>query len=101
MLNASSVTYLHLCSVRILMIRYVWDMRFIGGCLITHFLFIERRNIEVGQFVQGTVKSVDRARKVVHLSSDPDMVSRSVVCYAKILFQIANLIFFLWIVALY
>ncbi|KAI3446386.1 hypothetical protein Pfo_003051 [Paulownia fortunei] len=40
----------------------------------------ERKNIEVsmGQLLQGIVKSIDRARKVVHLSSDPDMVSKCV-----------------------
>ncbi|KAK4432202.1 rRNA biogenesis protein RRP5 [Sesamum alatum] len=40
----------------------------------------ERRNINVslGQLLQGIVKSIDRARKVVYLSSDPDMVSRCV-----------------------
>ncbi|KAL7134052.1 hypothetical protein ABFS83_11G001300 [Erythranthe nasuta] len=43
----------------------------------------EMRKIEVGQFLQGTVKSVERARKVVHLSSDPDMVSKSVTKEVK------------------
>ncbi|KAL8459787.1 hypothetical protein ACS0TY_031636 [Phlomoides rotata] len=40
----------------------------------------ERRNTEVamGQLLQGIVKSVDRSRKVVHLSSDPGMVSKCV-----------------------
>ncbi|KAL0346327.1 UNVERIFIED_CONTAM: rRNA biogenesis protein RRP5, partial [Sesamum radiatum] len=40
----------------------------------------ERRIIDVslGQLLQGVVKSIDRARKLVYLSSDPDMVSRCV-----------------------
>ncbi|KAL0428653.1 UNVERIFIED_CONTAM: rRNA biogenesis protein RRP5 [Sesamum latifolium] len=40
----------------------------------------ERRIIDVslGQLLQGVVKNIDRARKVVYLSSDPDMVSRCV-----------------------
>ncbi|KAL3841171.1 hypothetical protein ACJIZ3_025762 [Penstemon smallii] len=44
------------------------------------FMGSEGRNIEVsvGQLLQGVVKSVDRARKVVHLSSDAGMVSKSV-----------------------
>ncbi|CAA3014339.1 rRNA biogenesis RRP5 [Olea europaea subsp. europaea] len=32
----------------------------------------------VGQLLQGVVKSVDKTRKVVHLSSDPDLISKSV-----------------------
>ncbi|KAL6540426.1 hypothetical protein OROMI_024309 [Orobanche minor] len=40
----------------------------------------ESRNIKVSmsQLLQGIVKRVDRARKVVHLSSDPDMISKCV-----------------------
>ncbi|KAL0316910.1 UNVERIFIED_CONTAM: rRNA biogenesis protein RRP5, partial [Sesamum radiatum] len=40
----------------------------------------ERRtnDVSLGQVLQGVVKSIDRARKVVYLSSDHDMVSRCV-----------------------
>ncbi|KAH6781199.1 RIBOSOMAL RNA PROCESSING 5 [Perilla frutescens var. hirtella] len=40
----------------------------------------ERRNFDVGigHLLQGIVKSVDRSRKVVHMSSDLDMVSKCV-----------------------
>ncbi|XP_016442839.2 rRNA biogenesis protein RRP5 [Nicotiana tabacum] len=42
----------------------------------------ESANVEVksrsGQLVQGVVKSIDRTRKVVYLSSDPDVVSKCV-----------------------
>ncbi|KAH7661832.1 Nucleic acid-binding proteins protein [Dioscorea alata] len=33
----------------------------------------------VGQLIQGVVKSIDKARAVVHLDSDPDLVSKSVI----------------------
>ncbi|XP_057768681.1 rRNA biogenesis protein RRP5 isoform X2 [Salvia miltiorrhiza] len=35
-------------------------------------------NVGIGQLLQGIVKSVDRSRKVVHMSSDLDMVSKYV-----------------------
>ncbi|KAL1554555.1 rRNA biogenesis protein RRP5 [Salvia divinorum] len=35
-------------------------------------------NVGIGQFLQGIVKSVDRSRKVVHMSSDMDVVSKYV-----------------------
>ncbi|XVE75785.1 hypothetical protein DITRI_Ditri12bG0120500 [Diplodiscus trichospermus] len=40
----------------------------------------EGRDIEVrmGQFLQGVIRRVDKTHKVVHLSSDPDTVSKSV-----------------------
>ncbi|XP_022743667.1 rRNA biogenesis protein RRP5 isoform X2 [Durio zibethinus] len=40
----------------------------------------ENRDIEVrtGQFVQGVIRRIDKTRKVVYLSSDPDTVSKSV-----------------------
>ncbi|KAL3625500.1 hypothetical protein CASFOL_030954 [Castilleja foliolosa] len=34
--------------------------------------------VSMGQLLQGIVKRVDRTRKVVHLSSDPDMISKCV-----------------------
>lgn len=37
-------------------------------------------NVGIGQLLQGIVKSVDRSRKVVHMSSDMDVVSKYVVC---------------------
>ncbi|XP_060194089.1 rRNA biogenesis protein RRP5 isoform X2 [Lycium barbarum] len=46
------------------------------------FMPKESENVEVkirsGQLVQGVVKSIDRTRKVVYLSSDPDAVSKCV-----------------------
>ncbi|KAM0952074.1 putative suppressor of forked, tetratricopeptide-like helical domain superfamily [Dioscorea sansibarensis] len=33
----------------------------------------------VGQLIQGVVKSIDKARAVVHLDSDPELVSKSVI----------------------
>ncbi|KAJ8544824.1 hypothetical protein K7X08_017407 [Anisodus acutangulus] len=46
------------------------------------FMPNESENVEVkirsGQLVQGVVKSIDRTRKVVYLSSDPDVVSKCV-----------------------
>ncbi|KAJ0982713.1 hypothetical protein J5N97_010968 [Dioscorea zingiberensis] len=33
----------------------------------------------VGQLIQGVVKSIDKARAVLHLNSDPDLVSKSVI----------------------
>lgn len=36
--------------------------------------------VVVGKLVQGVVKSIDRTRKVVNLSSDADEVAKSVVC---------------------
>ena len=36
--------------------------------------------ISLGHLLQGVVKSIDRTRKVVYLSSDPDTVSKYVVC---------------------
>lgn len=48
-----------------------------------YILFAE--NVEVknrsGQLVQGVVKRIDRTHKVVYLSSDPDVVSKCVVCF--------------------
>lgn len=40
-----------------------------------------------GQLVQGVVKSIDKVRKVVYLSSDRDIVSKCVVraCHAGVL----------------
>lgn len=54
----------------------------IHGMFILHLIFSEGSNIKtrVGQLLQGVVKSVDKTRKVVHLSSDPDLISKSVVC---------------------
>ncbi|PIN20215.1 rRNA processing protein Rrp5 [Handroanthus impetiginosus] len=45
----------------------------------------DSRNLEIsiGQLLQGVVKSVDRARKVVHLSSDADVVSKCVIKVLK------------------
>lgn len=40
--------------------------------------------VTAGQLVQGVVKSIDKVRKVVYLSSDKDMVSKSVVRYAHV-----------------
>lgn len=37
--------------------------------------------VKLGQHVQGLVKSIDKVRKVVYLSSDPDTMSKSVVCF--------------------
>lgn len=34
--------------------------------------------VNIGQLLQGVVKSVDKTRKVVYLSSDADMVSKCV-----------------------
>ncbi|MCD7455830.1 rRNA biogenesis protein rrp5 [Datura stramonium] len=46
------------------------------------FMPKESENVEVkirsGQLIQGVVKSIDRTRKVVYLSSDPDVVSKCV-----------------------
>lgn len=36
------------------------------------------REARVGQILQGVVRSIDRARKVVHMDSDPDVVSKCV-----------------------
>ncbi|XP_051148647.1 rRNA biogenesis protein RRP5 [Andrographis paniculata] len=49
------------------------------GFMPTHNL-PESSKVElfVGQLTQGVVKSVDRDRRVVHISSDPDVVSRCV-----------------------
>lgn len=34
-----------------------------------------------GLLLQGVVRSIDRTRKVVYLSSDPDTVSKCIVCF--------------------
>ena len=39
----------------------------------------DSREMITGQLVQGVVSSIDKARKVVHLSSDPDMLAKCVV----------------------
>ncbi|KAJ8448112.1 hypothetical protein Cgig2_031836 [Carnegiea gigantea] len=38
----------------------------------------DNREVLTGQLVQGVVSSIDKARKVVHLSSDPDMLAKCV-----------------------
>ena len=35
--------------------------------------------VKIGQLIQGLVRSIDKVRKVVYLSSDPDTMSKSVV----------------------
>lgn len=50
-----------------------------------HFVFFsESKDVEVrtGQFLQGVIKSIDKTRKVVNLSSDPDTVSKCVVWFS-------------------
>lgn len=36
--------------------------------------------MKTGQLIQGVVTKIDRDRKVVHLSSDPDSVAKCLVC---------------------
>ena len=36
--------------------------------------------IKAGQLLQGAARSVDKGRKVIYMSYDPDMVSKYVVC---------------------
>ena len=45
-------------------------------------LFVASTDIKIntGKLLQGIVKSIDRTRKVVYMSSDPDTVSKHVVC---------------------
>jgi len=37
--------------------------------------------VKIGKLLQGLVRSIDKVRKVVYLSSDPDTISKSVVCF--------------------
>lgn len=37
--------------------------------------------VKIGNLLQGLVRSIDKVRKVVYLSSDPDTMSKSVVCF--------------------
>lgn len=57
-------------------------LRFDLECEIGFMFMTERKDIEVkvGQLVQGVVKSIDKTRKLLYMSSDPDTVSKCVVC---------------------
>lgn len=37
--------------------------------------------VKIGKLLQGLVRTIDKVRKVVYLSSDPDTMSKSVVCF--------------------
>lgn len=62
--------------------------------LIFLFLLAGGKDIKVntGQLIQGVVKSIDTTRKVVYLSSDPDLVSKCVVCYLLYLVYLSALL---------
>ncbi|MED6145261.1 hypothetical protein PIB30_023503 [Stylosanthes scabra] len=48
------------------------------GFLPKNSLTGQGNEVKIGQLIQGLVKSIDRVRKVVYLSSDPDAMSKSV-----------------------
>lgn len=50
-------------------------------CFIAHTVNVAE---SIGQLLQGIVKSVDRSRKIVHMSSDLDLISKSVVLFLSI-----------------
>lgn len=37
--------------------------------------------VKIGKLLQGLVRTIDKVRKVVYLSSDPDTITKSVVCF--------------------
>lgn len=49
--------------------------------LCSTILISENVEISTGQVLQGVIRSIDKAHKVVYLSSDPDTISKSVVCH--------------------
>lgn len=56
------------------------DLVFCAFSWLWHFNIAESREDKVvGQLLQGVVRSIDRSRKVIYLSSDPDAVSKCVV----------------------
>lgn len=66
-------------------------------CFIAHTVNVAE---SIGQLLQGIVKSVDRSRKIVHMSSDLDLISKSVVysfllLYCSFLFSIVILLLIL------
>jgi len=49
--------------------------------------------VKIGKLLQGLVRSIDKVRKVVYLSSDPDTISKSLVwflCDHSIVFLVPN-----------
>lgn len=57
-------------------------MMFVLGCtyeLINCYSFVETVKIESGQLIQCVVKGIDKTRSIIHLSSDEDLISKSIV----------------------
>lgn len=67
----------------------------LGFCTFLSIVFFsvlaESRAISIrtGHLLQGVVKSIDKTRKVVYLTSDPDTVSKCVVCLLSLIVYFA------------
>lgn len=71
---------------------------FFTRCFIAHSVYVAE---SIGQLLQGIVKSVDRSRKIVHMSSDLDLKSKYVVysfllMYYSFIFLIVIFLLILW-----